>query len=567
MSNVAWHRQLLTILFGIICFSTSADELASDVVLSKPLTGQGAQYRVFPFEFAHGAERVISVDFNVDGHRDLLVGHRGGIALYFNSGNSKKPFDTQKPSLILGADARSLGWAVLERHIYAVRDNAEIVRWSWQEGLREMVLDPSVDSVLPLGTFALNFVRDINADGYADLIIPQADELHVRLGLNGDQWEAPFVIRSQADVDVRVRARDNLNIMVGQSVIIPQLNTRDVNADGRSDLIVTSEQRLSIYLASIQNRFGSRESFGLDLTEVRDRLGDIDFDKVDYNNLSSLLSYGFSFLLADIDGDKVDDLLLREGGRVVVFSGNAEGINLEKPRQVLKSAGNVLGVMLRDEDGDGRLDLWLSRLQDISVGNIFMWLAISGSVDVEVFVYKNSGQQFARRPHRKLTVSYAFPSLFRSADLVVSAFANQEQGSDRDKQTPSAGKGLITRSEESTSSLVQLVGNELWVYNDVQDALQGQFLGISDYSPKRDSYDVDLKTILENPTSGRTDFKLLVAGKEPSARYAIETKLIINDIAPLDLNGDKSQDFMLVASRNEAELIGLIWLSVDNDKH
>ncbi|GAB1261417.1 FG-GAP repeat domain-containing protein [Aurantivibrio plasticivorans] len=567
MSNVAWHRQLLTILFGIICFSATADQLVSDVVLSEPLTGQGAKYRVFPFEFAHSAERVISVDFNVDGHQDLLVGHRGGIALYFNSGNSKKPFDTQKPNLTLGADARSLGWAVMERHIYAVRDNAEIVRWSWQEGLSEIVLDPSVDSVLPLGTFALNFVRDINADGYADLIIPQADELHVRLGLNRDQWEAPFVIRSQADVDVRVRARNNLNVMVGQSVIIPQLNTRDVNADGRSDLIVISEQRLSIYLASRQNRFGSRESFGLDLTEVRDRLGNIDFDKVDYNNLSSLLSYGFSFLLVDIDGDKIDDLLLREGGRVVVFSGNAEGINLEKPRQVLKSAGNVLGIMLRDEDGDGRLDLWLSRVQDISVGNIFMWLAISGSVDVEVFVYKNSGQQFARRPHRKLTVSYAFPSLFRSADLVVSAFANQEQGSDRDKQTPSAGEGLITRSEESTSSIVQLVGNELWIHSDVQDALQGQFLGISDYSPKRDHYDVDLKTILENPTSGRTDFKLLVAGKEPSARYAIETTLLINDIAPLDLNGDKSQDFMLVASRNESELTGLLWLSVENDKH
>ena len=66
-----------------------------------------------------------------------------------------------------------------------------------------------------------------------------------------------------------------------------------------------------------------------------------------------------------------------------------------------------------ETDGDERPDLWLWRVEPISVGDLFIWLALSGSINVEAFVYRNDGERFASRPARKITVALKFPSAVR----------------------------------------------------------------------------------------------------------------------------------------------------------
>ena len=53
---------------------------------------------------------------------------------------------------------------------------------------------------------------------------------------------------------------------------------------------------------------------------------------------------------------------------------DSQGMDLDQPRQVLRSGGNVLSVFLFDEDDDGLKDLWLWRVETISVGDVFLWL-------------------------------------------------------------------------------------------------------------------------------------------------------------------------------------------------
>ena len=45
--------------------------------------------------------------------------------------------------------------------------------------------------------------------------------------------------------------------------------------------------------------------------------------------------------------------LLREGGKVSLFGGNADGMDFTQPRQVLRSGGNVITTFLQDENEDG----------------------------------------------------------------------------------------------------------------------------------------------------------------------------------------------------------------------
>ena len=58
-------------------------------------------------------------------------------------------------------------------------------------------------------------------------------------------------------------------------------------------------------------------------------------------------------LLEDVNGDQVDDLVLREGGKVSLFKGTTDGMDFDKPLQVLRSGGNVLSTFLYDENEDG----------------------------------------------------------------------------------------------------------------------------------------------------------------------------------------------------------------------
>src|SRR5690606_34362055 len=147
----------------------------------------------------------------------------------------------------------------------------------------------------------------------------------------------------------RLRQPENLAGRVGQSVRIPALNIRDVNNDGRMDLVSSSEQSIDVFLARQDGGFPSRPAYSVDLQALRERVGEMDFEQLDFSNLSGLLAHTFEIELEDVDGDRVEDLLVREGGRITLFGGTATGMAMDKPRQVLKSSGNVLAIALKDE--------------------------------------------------------------------------------------------------------------------------------------------------------------------------------------------------------------------------
>ena len=116
------------------------------------------------------------------------------------------------------------------------------------------------------------------------------------------------------------------------------MELRDVNSDGYDDLISRTDERLDVFIADEigDAYFSSGASYSIDIAEIEERLGDFDIDNLDFSNLTGVLALTHEEVLDDVDGDGIEDLLLREGGKVSLFGGTYTGMNSEQPRQVLR---------------------------------------------------------------------------------------------------------------------------------------------------------------------------------------------------------------------------------------
>ncbi|MGQ9425677.1 FG-GAP repeat domain-containing protein [Gilvimarinus sp. F26214L] len=528
-----------------------------------------SNYQRVPFELNGVSDRIIPADMNGDGLVDLLTADGSILSLYLQR-PGQSPFDFANPDARLELPGNATGWGLDQERLLALVEGRKLLSWTVSEdgfGEPDTELD-ALSGFLPSGAYPLDFVRDINGDGRADIIVPGPNELQLYLQNPAGGYEGPVHVQSRIMNYSRLLPGAYLDSRVGQSVRIPQLQIRDVNNDQRPDLVTSSEERIDVFLASDKGSFASVASYSVNLQELSERVGEVDFDRVDFGNLSGLLAHTYDVQLEDVDGDGIEDLLIREGGKLTVFAGAPEGMNMEQPRQVLKSGGNVLGTFVRDEDEDGLGDLWLSRIEDISLANLFLWLAVSGSVDIETFIYRNEGKRFASRPHRKITVSVKFPPILRSADL-VSAAVDPDQNSD----VPRSARAQLD-APDSAQELAVLRRNAVAIFmNAIRGGESDAVLGLADYSRSKNRYVLDLGKALENTGRGMSGDLQKVSGREADFEisYLVKTvkdgekeeapELSTMDLVSWELNGDGRHDFFVLTERNDNQVRGVMLLS------
>ena len=518
------------------------------------------------FALPASAKSLVIADLNGDNLNDLVTLIDSRLRVYFQR---ESGFDFESGFKEISFESRAVGWDLNrgfgtenQVSVIALLDGKRAVRFPIND---ESILPPqTIASELPgfisRGINRLHFARDINADGMTDLVIPGAGEIHLLINEGGGNFEAPLSIISET----RLRTQLNINRFnrsAGQAVRIPNLTLRDVNADSREDLVVRTEEKLEVFLAGRTpgRYFPLTPDFLLDIAAIEENLGQFDIDNLDFSNLTGVLALTHEEILEDIDGDGIDDLLLREGGKVSVFTGQADGVNTAQARQILRSGGNVLSTFLYDENGDGLKDLWLWRVESISVGDIFVWLALSGSISIEAFIYPNNGERFERRPARKVTVDLKFPSVLRLANA-YQTLNNEAETLQADGVTRTASARLDSPDEDN--DLLVLMNDQIRILlNSIEPTREDIFLGALNYSRDRDNYEINIRDIINSASRSGNPYRDLIDSRVATDEIALSQEAVGGDLIAARLNDDERDDIIVFTHFDASQIQGLLLLS------
>lgn len=512
-------------------------------------------------------ENLVLADLDGDARRELIAVVENELRIF---PQTPAGFDFESGFLRLEFDARSVGWDIASgfgpdghASIIALLDGSRVQVWHLQDGALsepESLLS-GVGGFLSRGVNRLHFARDINGDGLMDLVTPAPGALNMHLRRQDGGFRKALPVES----DMRVRTNLNSRGLFwrsGQAVTIPALRLRDLNSDGRPDLISETDEMLSVFIAEPESPeyFPARPSYSVDISEIEERLGEFDVDSLDFSNLTGILALTHEEILDDVDADGINDLLLREGGKISLFAGIPGGMELANPRQVLRSGGNVLGSFLQDENEDGLKDLWLWRVESISLGDVFLWLVLSSDIAVEALIYPNDGQRFARRPSRRITVSLQIPSLVRLAG----DFRDLSDAAEATRSTDViATETAHLDTDFDNLDLLVLMDRQLQVFfNSIRpEPEETEFLGAIGYSRDRDAYRIDLRAIIDEVSIGENRHLREVAGRPADFSIDVDEALARGEVRVADLNDDAVAD-VFVLSRSEAgHITGMLLLS------
>jgi hypothetical protein len=404
-------------------------------------------YDALPFTISNIKEHIIPVDMDGDGLKDLLCSKDSSISIYFqkNKGNGERAFNFNKPDISFELPGDAVGWDLdypaakkvddtdTDKRLVAVIDGKSIMAWSIQN---RSITSPSIllkdlPGYLPKGAYPLSFIRDINSDGLTDIILPGNGKLHIYLQDEQGRYKGNIFINTDVGINSVLKTPENIAVNVGQSITIPAMTIRDVNNDGRIDVISTVDKITEVFLGKTDSSFPGEPSYRIDLNKMTTPTKEFDWSTFDFSNIISSFSTGPQQYLQDLDGDKIEDLLLLDNGKISVYGGTATGMDLSKPRQILKSSGNVLAALVavtqdknKNKTTKDAITTFISenqdelRVQDISVGDIFTWFVFPKDIDIDFYIYKNQGREFEKRSSRKVTLTLKFPSALKIYNFV-----------------------------------------------------------------------------------------------------------------------------------------------------
>lgn len=519
------------------------------------------------FNLPGESEGLVVADTNGDGLQDLVLVVANSLRIYFQSAEG---FDFESGFAEIDFGGEAIGWDLSQGYtdnseaaIVALINGTEAKVWpvSGRAIAEPITIKSGLPGFIPKGVNRLHFSRDINSDGLEDLIVPGAGVINILINDALGDFEAPLIIRS----DMRLRTALNINRFnrsAGQSVRIPVLELRDVNGDGHEDLVSRTEERLDVFIADTagDSYLPGTPTYFLDITAIEEELGEFDIDNLDFSNLTGVLALTHEEILDDVNGDGIADLLLREGGKVSLFQGSSTGMDLAQPKQVLRSGGNVLSTFLFDENEDGLKDLWLWRVEPISVGDIFVWLALSGSIAIEAFIYPNDGERFARRPTRKISIDLQFPSVIRLAGAYEDLSGEIEAL--EQAETISVATANLNDNLDS-DELLLLVNDQVRIFLDSIEPQpeESEFLGSLGYSRDRDDYEINIREIIDNiRISGAPELQQ-VSDREPEMIIDIATEVTAGDLIAASLNGDGVDDVFVFTHYDASQIRGILLLS------
>lgn len=274
-------------------------------------------------------------------------------------------------------------------------------------------------------------VQDVNRDGAPDIVLPTPRACELWLAGPADEQGRP-TFRKTATLVVEVtrwgaREGENLSDRLESSFAIPGLETRDVNGDGRPDLLVTQEQRRAFHLQRADGSFPLEPDVQVDLSIFRDtteaggvRLGGV---------LSS--SDRASWSSRDLDRDGIPDYVIGHRRKVWVFRGGTQGPQFKEPAAILKTAEDITVLSVLELDDDQHPDLLLVKVQVPTLATLLRGLFGEWDVRIGALGYRNQGDAtFETSPKWSNELTVRLPGivgLVKNPEKILERFTELEK--------------------------------------------------------------------------------------------------------------------------------------------
>jgi len=355
---------------------------------------------------------------SASGGASLLVADDRGLEIRAWRGGVDDP----RPRLDLGEE-RMFSYCVAgegeSERIFVLDERRRVRTWD-PVSLEVKTILTEAESMLPSGVYPMRFARDLDGDGDTDLAIPQAAGFQLFFAGPEGFVRGPRVDH-RISIDVGISNYTDRDPAIRQSISIRDFDVGDQNGDGRPDLAFRDSETAEFFWSKADGSLPAEPTFSIDLEKIKSALPKAQKGLIDTKNLLSFLDSKVNQVARDLDGDGVNDLVMQKGKTVLVYRGTRDGVLLEKAAAALPTSGNLLAVAVYDEDGDGKLDLYMLHVADISLAQVLLWLVATGEIKVELFVYRQDPKKplsFARKPSSRRTVTLSLPSATSTVDLV-----------------------------------------------------------------------------------------------------------------------------------------------------
>ena len=300
------------------------------------------------------------------------------------------------------------------------------------------------------------FVQDCNGDGLLDLVVPTR------------QGCTPFVQRAAGAVPEFVRMED-LSLPVGAnaqrggpeldeehegSVVVPAIETEDLNGDGKKDLLTRDGKKRAFRMQGEDGLFSRRIEVDLAQFEDSTQKAEVALGS------TAVIGDDQQIQRGDVDGDGIPDFVIAHRRKVWTFLATKDGPQFEKAR-TQAVADDVTGMLLLDLDEDKRSDLLAFQVQLPSVGALLLGLVKSIDIDVRAVGYRSAKDGFESLPQWRRTVTLRIPpllSLLSKQEEIVQRFTDIVQ-----KARPAA-RGAFTKVGSRDVAMANADGTQLQVF-------------------------------------------------------------------------------------------------------
>lgn len=236
-------------------------------------------------------------------------------------------------------------------------------------------------------------LKDIDADGKLDILVPQRDGFSVLAARGGGEFAPPETLPAPPTAILNP-GRDRLSSQLFGSYWFPNPNVTSWDADDAPDVVLADETRLVVLRAATPGALPLTPAGTFPIP------GQKQFSMAVENPFE--LDFTTPLVLRDLDRDGRVDVASTHVGQGVtrVFkNGPDPATALAEPAHVVRAKGISFLTFFVDLDGDGLDDLVLPRMDRVGVWSIFKVLVTrSVPIDVLIFYQRRDGPMFPDEP-------------------------------------------------------------------------------------------------------------------------------------------------------------------------